>query len=72
MAEFCLPILGFGDEGSGSYTVTWKDGSVVYRGILGDIEELMARAREQSEKEAQEQQLRDRDVIVLDDHRKIK
>jgi len=32
----------------------------------------MARAREQSEKEAQEQQLRDRDVIVLDDHRKIK
>jgi hypothetical protein len=37
MTEFCLPILGFGDENHPSYTVVWKDGTVLCRGILGDF-----------------------------------
>jgi len=32
---FFLPILGFGDEQSPPTLVTWKDGTVLCRGILG-------------------------------------
>jgi hypothetical protein len=38
MPEFCLPILGFGDEQSPPVTVTWRDGTVLYRGILGTLD----------------------------------
>jgi hypothetical protein len=38
MAEFCLPILGFGDEQSPPTVVTWRDGTVLCRGILGTLD----------------------------------
>jgi hypothetical protein len=38
MPEFCLPILGFGDEQSPPVTVTWRDGTILCRGILGTLD----------------------------------
>jgi hypothetical protein len=35
MSDFVLPVLGLGDEQSSPVTVTWLDGSVICRGILG-------------------------------------
>jgi hypothetical protein len=36
--EFLVPLLGLGDEQSPPVTVTWKEGTVIYRGILGGYE----------------------------------
>jgi hypothetical protein len=38
MAEFCVPILGFGDEQSPPTVVTWRDGTILCRGILGSLD----------------------------------
>jgi hypothetical protein len=64
-----LPILGFDDwRSSPSVEVQWKDGTPVASvGILGDMSPETL-AREQAEREHKEE-LRNRDVIVLDDHR---
>lgn len=35
MTNLAVPMLGFGDERPPGVTVTWRDGTVVYRGILG-------------------------------------
>ena len=35
MTELAVTILGFGDEQSSPVTVTWADGTILYRGILG-------------------------------------
>jgi hypothetical protein len=36
--NFALPILGFGDGDAPPSIVKWRDGTVVYRGILGGFD----------------------------------
>jgi len=61
-----LPVLGFSDYRPTDCAV-WKDGTVVFRGILGkfDAETI---ARDNAERDYK-QKLRDRDVAVLEDWR---
>jgi hypothetical protein len=62
------PILGFDEWRSNpSVQIQWADGTVVYRGILGDMSPETL-AREKAEREHKEE-LRDRNVVVLDDWR---
>jgi hypothetical protein len=62
-----LPILGFDDGPTDPSCVVWKDGTVVYRGILGDLSPKTL-AREKAEQE-HKQQLRDSGVVLLEDFR---
>jgi len=48
--------------------VRWLDGTPV--GILGDLEQTMARCRRAAaDEDARKQELRDRDVVVLEDYK---
>jgi len=68
MNEFVLPVIGLGDEQSSPTTVIWADGTVICRGILGGTFDPEWRAAYEAEQQRKEE-LRNRDVIVLDDHR---
>ena len=74
MPEFSLPILGFDDGPTDPSLVVWKDGTVVCRGILGELDAEWLKdyqGRLQAERDYQQklQELRDRDVVVLEDWR---
>jgi CBS domain-containing protein len=72
MAELRVPILGFDPTRLRDIEVVWGDGRPV-GGLLGsDIREALARCHAEEAVEAKNQQLRDQDVIVLSDHRRIK
>jgi hypothetical protein len=65
LLNFSLPVLGFSDRPpEDSVRVEWRDGTVVYCGILGkfDADTIAAEAR----KEELRQQP---NVILIEDHR---
>lgn len=64
-----LPVLGLGSEDSRPCTVTWSDGTVVFRGILGDIEEAIAHHKAYEAEQTRKQELRDNGVAVLEDYK---
>jgi hypothetical protein len=65
-----LPILGLWPNGpSEPVRVQWADGTPC-GGILGsDIEQALERRRIDEAEEAHKQELRDRNVVLLDDYR---
>jgi hypothetical protein len=68
MADFVLPVLGLGDEQMSPVTVTWRDGTVICRGILGDMSsETLARQR--AEQLRQEELRQQTNVVLLEDWR---
>ena len=67
MPEFALPILGFNGRPPDALRVQWADGTYICGGILGDLRPETL-ALEKAEQE-QKQELRNRDVVVLDDYR---
>jgi hypothetical protein len=73
MPEFSLPVLGFSDGPPTPSLVVWKDGTVV--GILGALDaewlkDYQGRLEAELEYKRKLEELRNRDVVVLDDYRK--
>jgi hypothetical protein len=65
MSKFALPILGF-DDGDPIIPsrVQWKDGTVVYRGILGAFDP------EWEAEQKRKQELRSHEnVVLMEDYR---
>jgi hypothetical protein len=67
MSDFILPVLGLGAEDRRPHTITWRDGTVVCRGILGDFN-CETLEREKAE-QAHKQELPDSGVVLLEDFR---
>jgi hypothetical protein len=63
MNKFALPILGFDDGGPSPSRVQWKDGTVVYCGILGAFDPKW------EAKQTRKQKLRDSGVALLEDYK---
>jgi hypothetical protein len=50
--------------------VVWRDGTVLCRGILGNVEEVRARVEACEAEAARKEELRDQGVAVLSDYQK--
>jgi hypothetical protein len=68
MSEFILPVLGLGAEDRRPHTITWLDGTVVCRGILGDFSPETV-AREKAEQDRKDELRSNENVVLLDDWR---
>ena len=64
MSDFILPVLGLGAEDRRPHTITWLDGTVVCRGILGGAFDPETLAREKAE-QGRKEELRSHDNVVL-------
>jgi hypothetical protein len=64
LLNFSPPILGFDDWSPDPLLAQWRDGTVVYRGILGDMSPEALAERDYK------QQLRSQGITVLADYQK--
>lgn len=71
MNDISLPVLGltWNGDSSADPRVIWKDGTVVCGGILGAAFDPETKLRHEAA-EAHKQELRDQNVVVLEDYRK--